>query len=248
MAVESEGKDEHFDTTLSDLDEGEESKGDNEGTNEGWADAMARILDKQLPHDKPPVLVKYKKVEKWRAEQKEERASKKLKSQERHAMLEKDHVKPDGSTLDYEKNLAKIATRGVVKLFNAVSKHQKEMESKLNSAPTEAKKAKVMNSMSKSAFLDMLKSSSDKARTQEQPKTNDRDGKLDTSSTWNILRDDFMMGAKMKDWNREEQQTKRKDKKLTNITDHELEIKNADFSDESDDGDNGASESNSDED
>lgn len=27
-------------------------------------------------------------------------------------MLEKDHVKPDGSTMDYEKNLAKIATRG----------------------------------------------------------------------------------------------------------------------------------------
>lgn len=30
----------------------------------------------------------------------------------------------------------------VVKLFNAVSKHQKEMESKLTSAPTEAKKSK----------------------------------------------------------------------------------------------------------
>ena len=27
-------------------------------------------------------------------------------------MLEKDHVKPDGSTMDYEKNLVKIATRG----------------------------------------------------------------------------------------------------------------------------------------
>ena len=27
-------------------------------------------------------------------------------------MREKDHVKPDGSTLDYEKNLVKIATRG----------------------------------------------------------------------------------------------------------------------------------------
>lgn len=35
-----------------------------------------------------------------------------LKNQERHAMREKDHVKPDGSTLDYEKNLVKIATRG----------------------------------------------------------------------------------------------------------------------------------------
>jgi len=86
------------------------------------------------------VLAKYKNIEKKRTERKEEIASKrvkldkfdilssvsfvtsdiegffpflhKLKSQERHAMLEKDHVKPDGSTMDYEKNLAKIATRG----------------------------------------------------------------------------------------------------------------------------------------
>ena len=57
-----------------------------------------------------------------------------------------------------------------------------------------------------------------------------------------------MMGAKMKDWNREEQQTKRKDKKLTNITDHELEMNNADYYDESDDGDIGGSDSNSDKD
>ncbi|XP_078354981.1 RRP15-like protein [Oculina patagonica] len=165
-------------------------------------------------------------------------------------MLEKDHVKPDGSTMDYEKNLARIATRGVVKLFNAVSKHQKEMESKLQSAPTEAKKSKVVESMSKSAFLDMLKSSSDKDRTQEinkEEKTEANDRSATDNSSWNILRDDFMMGAKMKDWNREEQQTKRKDKKVSNITDHELEISHADFFDESDEGDNEDSDSNSDE-
>ena len=75
--------------------------------------------------------------------------------------------------------------------------------------------------------------------------TNDLGAKSDGSSTWNILRDDFMMGAKMKDWNREEGQTNRKDKKLTNITDHELENKNADIYDESDDGDIGDSDSNS---
>ena len=74
---------------------------------------------------------------------------------------------------------------------------------------------------------------------------NERAEKPDLSSTWNILRDDFMMGAKMKDWNREEQQTKSKDKKLTNITDHELEMNNADFYEDSDDGDNEDSESNS---
>ena len=53
------------------------------------------------------------------------------------------------------------------------------------------------------------------------------------------------MGAKMKDWNREEQQTKSKDKKLTNITDQELEMNNVDFYEDSDDGDNEDSESNS---
>lgn len=68
--------------------------------------------------------------------------------------------------------------------------------------------------------------------------------KSDASSTWNILRDDFMMGAKMKDWNREEQTTKKKDKKLTNITDLELENTNPDFGDESDDTDFEDSDSN----
>lgn len=209
---------------------------------------MARILENQLPEDKPPVLLKYKKIEKRKAERKEELASKKLKSQERHAMLEKDHIKPDASTLDYEKNLMRIATRGVVKLFNAVSKHQKEMDNKLNSAPTEAKKMKV-ESMSKSTFLDMLKSSSDKGWNQEHKEQKGTGIDLtntDDTSSWSILRDDFMMGAKMKDWNREEQKTKRKDKKLMNIPDHELETSNADFMDESDDGNNAQSDSESD--
>lgn len=56
------------------------------------------------------------------------------------------------------------------------------------------------------------------------------------------------MGAKMKDWNKEEQQTKRKDKNLTNITDLELEKSNAEFFDESDDGDVEDSDSISEED
>ena len=42
----------------------------------------------------------------------------------------------------YFSNLLFFFLISVVKLFNAVSKHQKEMESKLNTAPTEAKKSK----------------------------------------------------------------------------------------------------------
>lgn len=54
------------------------------------------------------------------------------------------------------------------------------------------------------------------------------------------------MSAKMKDWNREEQQTKKKDKKVSNITDHELESSHAGVFDESDEEDNEDSDSNSD--
>ena len=38
--------------------------------------------------------------------------------------------------------MSSLLSYSVVKLFNAVSKHQKEMECKLSSAPTEAKKSK----------------------------------------------------------------------------------------------------------
>ena len=39
-------------------------------------------------------------------------------------------------------------------------------------------------------------------------------------STWNILRDDFMMGAKMRDWNRDEEQKQKEgeDENLTNVS------------------------------
>ncbi|XP_068674139.1 RRP15-like protein isoform X1 [Montipora foliosa] len=223
MAVTASGPNEATDSSLSNLNEDMESKGNTETVNEGWADAMARILNKQLPEGKLPVLAKDKRIEKRKAEKKEDRASKRMKSQERQAMLNKDRVKPDGSTVDYERTLAGIATRGVVKLFNAVSKHQKEMESRLKVAPTEAKKSKVVDSMSKSAFLDMLKSSTDKPKNKEQPdiKTSDfADAKSISSSTWSILRDDFMMGAKMRDWNRDEHQTAKEKDNDTEITEH----------------------------
>ncbi|XP_029180012.2 RRP15-like protein [Acropora millepora] len=209
-------------STLSELDENMKTADNIERVNEGWADAMARILFKNIPEGKPAVLAKCKEIDKRKAEIKEEKVLKKLKSEERQVVYEKGRVKPTGSTLDYEKTLAGIATRGVVKLFNAVSKHQKEMESRLKEAPTEAKKSKVVESMSKSAFLSMLKSSSEKPKSKDQPnmKASDVTSVESAPSTWNILRDDFMMGAKMRDWNRDEQQKQKEgeDENLTNVT------------------------------
>lgn len=43
------------------------------GTNMGWADAMAKILNKQIPKSKPTILVKNKKLEKEKEKLKQER-------------------------------------------------------------------------------------------------------------------------------------------------------------------------------
>ena len=51
-----------------------------------------------------------------------------------------------------------IISRGVVQLFNAVRSQQKVIEENLSSAgPTESKKAKAMEKMTKGKFLDLLK-------------------------------------------------------------------------------------------
>ncbi len=44
--------------------------------------------------------------------------------------------------------------------------------------------------MSKSNFLDMLKSSGSESK----------------SSTWDVLKDDYMLGAKLKDWKKDEEE------------------------------------------
>ena len=56
--------------------------------------------------------------------------------------------------------------------------------------------------------------------------TKDRRGDKEGEPSWDILRDDFMMGAKMKDWDRKEEGGRRKTKsQRTNIQDYELENK-----------------------
>ncbi|CAI8043792.1 hypothetical protein GBAR_LOCUS24299 [Geodia barretti] len=42
---------------------------------------------------------------------------------------------PDASTLDYERRLQKIATIGVVQLFNAISQHSKQVQTSNSKSP-----------------------------------------------------------------------------------------------------------------
>lgn len=122
-------------------------------------------------------------------------------------------VKPNILEKDRERTIAKIATKGVVQLFNAVRKQQKEIDAKVKEAgPLEVRKEKALKSIDKQAFLDVLMG--EKSQVVDNVKenavskqSNKRKAKhVDSEPTWSVLRDDFMMGAKLKDWDKELEQ------------------------------------------
>jgi len=113
-----------------------ENEGDDDESNEdvekgdGLADMMSKILNQKVG-DKIPVLAKrktamMKEVEGSRVD------SDKSKRQrlEKKAEKEKQLVIPDASSADFERQLRKLATRGVVALFNAIAKTKKEAAEK----------------------------------------------------------------------------------------------------------------------
>ncbi|PNF36495.1 hypothetical protein B7P43_G15881 [Cryptotermes secundus] len=112
-------------------------------------------------------------------------------------------VKPSILDRDREKRLSKIATRGVVQLFNAVRQQQKSLESQLNEAgSSERKRDKVMKSLDKRAFLDILMGHSHSEPVDSSIKL-EAELKEEKSPTWHVLRDDFMTGtARLKDWDK----------------------------------------------
>ncbi|KAK2086565.1 hypothetical protein P7K49_035990 [Saguinus oedipus] len=57
-------------------EENEDDAESNIGTNTGWADAMAKVLNKKTPESKPTILVKNKKLEKEKEKLKQERREK----------------------------------------------------------------------------------------------------------------------------------------------------------------------------
>ncbi|CAF1400399.1 unnamed protein product [Adineta steineri] len=94
---------------------------------------------------------------------------------------------------DYERSLQRVATRGIVQLFNTVRKQQQ-------SSSSIKKKDKKETTINKGEFLDMLKTiDSDEvsckimkknlATTQSTPKTT-------TPVKWNVLQDDLMASVK----------------------------------------------------
>jgi len=153
----------------------------------------------------------------------------KEKQLKRKRWEELSHVKPHVLEKDKERKLQKIATKGVVQLFNAVKKQQKSIDDKLKEAGSSInKRDKVMKNVNKGDFLDMLKNTANvNANPMEDKKSKKtKETSIATDSepskpSWGVLRDDFMMGAKMKDWDQASDEEDDSDEEMPQSSDED---------------------------
>ncbi|XP_020298233.1 RRP15-like protein [Pseudomyrmex gracilis] len=204
---------------------------DGNSVSSGWADAMQKILKTNKPKRKKTiVLSKAKKL--FVVKDKEKNISfeidgaqdeKKTKSEKASANIKKIsqfkqkskektlgiRIKPSITDCTHERMLQKIATKGVVQLFNVVRQQQATISKKISEAgPLERKREKVLKSINKNTFLDLLMGNSksisikdvDKMKNSQQ--TNKNENK--TEKIWSVLHDDFIMKAGLKNWDKKE--------------------------------------------
>ncbi|XP_031092987.1 RRP15-like protein isoform X1 [Ipomoea triloba] len=148
-----------------------------------------------------PVLSAHKKlVAEKLAEEETERKVKGEAKKEKHLIGEKGHVKPANYLDSHEKLLIGIATKGVVKLFNAVNKAQHAQRG-LN--PSRAKDEKTIKKRKKEAFFSELGKTSSQSTSIVQ-KVGTSGGSRDKDGpAWAPLRDNYMLAnPKLKDWDK----------------------------------------------
>ncbi|XP_061595084.1 RRP15-like protein [Cololabis saira] len=174
------------------------------GAGGGWAEAMAKILGKKSASGGSNILQKNKDLDKVKAAEREEQLKRKTQVDKKRTWEMISRVKPDvAKDRDTERALQRIATRGVVQLFNAVRKHQKTMDEKVKEAGgSERKKAKILSSISKKDFISALRRTEEGGRESVKTEKNVA-AAAEEKPAWSVLRDDYMMEASMKDWDKD---------------------------------------------
>eukprot|EP01138_Halocafeteria_seosinensis_P006822 gb/GECG01006975.1/.p1 GENE.gb/GECG01006975.1/~~gb/GECG01006975.1/.p1 ORF type:complete len:247 (+),score=51.48 gb/GECG01006975.1/:1-741(+) len=190
----------------------------NEQESSAFHGAVQKVLSREL-HAPNPVLAKRHtaSLKASSADQKEKREAQK-DIQTRKQRRRQNLVKPSVLQQGHERKLRRVATRGVVALFNAIRKHQK------TASLTEEEEDKLAfhkNKMEeqKSGFLDLLKSTErtleegNKQSSAKKSKKSAKKGKQDEGENkqWSVFKDDFMMGARAKDWNKPESDSDEED-------------------------------------
>uniref|UniRef100_A0A8C7CFA2 RRP15-like protein n=1 Tax=Oncorhynchus kisutch TaxID=8019 RepID=A0A8C7CFA2_ONCKI len=205
---ESDGEQAKYGGSEGEKEEGEgnrEADDVDTNPNAGWAEAMAKILQKKTPASKPSILLKNKELDKMKEKEKKESLERKKQTDKRRAWEMMCREKPDVvKDRENERNLQRVATRGVVQLFNAVRKHQKTVDEKVKEAGgSERKKAKLLSSVSKKDFINVLRGTEGGSEVVTKTERQMTGREAEEKPAWSVLRDDFMMGASMKDWDKE---------------------------------------------
>jgi hypothetical protein len=219
-----------------DTENDEESEDDipSQQAESGLAGAMAKILGIAAPSKtKSKQVILSKTITPLQRQQKKEKeqedALRLKRKQRRDVHLTSMHIplsaatsrpipgKDDMSDLiakamskevELESTHRRVATRGVVALFNTISKHQQQkLQEQHESGILQKSNNEDIKAMTKHGFLDMLKktgSSHSELKgsndTLKQSKAEISGSK--TSKGWNALKDDFMMNSKLKDWDK----------------------------------------------
>ncbi|XP_010547191.1 PREDICTED: RRP15-like protein [Tarenaya hassleriana] len=172
----------------------------------GFRLAFRAIMKKSKEDDTlgPILAAKKHLVAKKLAEEEAERKVKGQAKREKHLVAEKGHVKPANYLDSHEKFLIGVATKGVVKLFNAVNKAQHAQKG-LN--PSRSKDAKALKKRRKEAFFSELGKT-----TTAEAKANSSNSNGNEAPAWAPLRDNFMLAnPKLKDWDKKQDATRADD-------------------------------------
>ncbi|RGB42846.1 Rrp15p-domain-containing protein [Rhizophagus diaphanus] len=138
-------------------------KKQSKNTTADFAETMNKLLTAPVKpiYQNTPVLSRSKGIEREIDEAKLEYKARKAMIMEKKKLASKDRVKTDFATFDHERKLRKLATKGVVQLFNAISKSQKVTNDAIKAAGGETKltsrDTEDVANMSKETFLDFLK-------------------------------------------------------------------------------------------
>ncbi|XP_023529755.1 RRP15-like protein [Cucurbita pepo subsp. pepo] len=164
--------------------------------------AFRSILKKSISDETlGPILSANKKlVAEKLAEEEAERKVKGEAKKEKQLMAEKGHVKPATYLDSHEKFLIGVATKGVVKLFNAVNKAQHAQKG-LN--PSRAKDAKAISKRRKEAFFSELGKPTLSSTNRNAKGNTSGDAAEAEGPAWAPLRDNYMLtNSKLKDWDK----------------------------------------------
>ncbi|CAM6102975.1 unnamed protein product [Calypogeia fissa] len=186
-------------------DEEEHSPQDGQGPT-AFSRAFGKIMKKRVPESaiteiSGPVLAERKQLLVKKFEEAEAETKAKISNkEEKRELREKGHVLPLTYTDAKEKALMKLATKGVVRLFNAVSKAQTvQADADISSS----KAAKATLKQSKAAFMTELRASKNEGKGSQ---ANQNPGQVakEAEPGWAALRTDFMLGnsKKFMDWDK----------------------------------------------